>query len=180
MKKFTKLLESIQYQYGIAMGKIENKQWGKILNIIDKDDVFIDESTKGLEDEPHVTILYGLHKDVDCKEVSDIFKDINKINYIITECSIFENEKYDVLKFGVESNELIILNKWLMSAFEYTTNYPDYKAHITIAYIKKGEAKKYIDIIEKDFLQEMDIDDLKINEVIVSIPEQDKKVIKLK
>jgi 2'-5' RNA ligase len=62
--------------------------------------------------------------------------------------SLFENDEYDVLKFNVISNDLAKLNKLMKGNFEYTSNYPNYIPHLTIAYLKKGEGKKYIKNME--------------------------------
>jgi 2'-5' RNA ligase len=55
----------------------------------------------------------------------------------------FETPDYDVVKFDVKSKDLVKLNKLLTDSFEFTTDYPDYHPHMTIAYVKKGTGKKY-------------------------------------
>mgnify|MGYP003352094323 CR=1 FL=1 len=48
-------------------------------------------------------------------------------------------------------DKLNALNKQLCK-FPYTNDYPDYKPHITIAYVKKGLGKKYLDIFNNKSL----------------------------
>ena len=67
-----------------------------------------------------------------------ILSSINKEDvYKIHDESLFENPKYDVLKFDVISPLLNKINKKLTKELPYTSDFPDYHAHCTIAYIKK-------------------------------------------
>lgn len=114
---------------------------------IEKDDLYTTEPdefgwTYGLEIDPHVTVLYGIHDDS-----PEIFKEcaskIKKFDIKTGKVSIFENEKYDVLKIEVESNDLHKVHETFKEKTDNTQTFPTYKPHITVAYIKKGEAKKY-------------------------------------
>ena len=87
------------------------------------------------------------------KEVAKIFENIPPINIKLVDVSCFENEKYDVVKFGVESNELTILHEWLKHSFDYTSDFPDYNPHITIAYVKPDMGKKYCDELTDKYLE---------------------------
>jgi 2'-5' RNA ligase len=94
----------------------------------------------------HVTLLYGLHSDVTDSQVIDILKNWKSkdIKISINGIDIFENKDCDVIKMNVESDSLNELNKQL-SQLPHTTNIiPDYKPHLTIAYVKKGLGSKYI------------------------------------
>lgn len=109
----------------------------------------------GLEKEPHCTILYGLHdwdiKDADLKKCifDNIEDEVEELETRLVKVNFFEGtdketgEQYDVVKWEVESPDLTHLNQVLRENFPYTTNYPDYKAHITIGYFKKGTGKNY-------------------------------------
>jgi 2'-5' RNA ligase len=63
--------------------------------------------------------------------------------------SLFENAKYDVLKFDVENPVLAEINTEL-SKLPHTTNFPDYHPHATIGYLKPGTGKKYVDLFNGD------------------------------
>jgi 2'-5' RNA ligase len=99
------------------------------------------ESGHGLETEPHITVLYGLHVQ-QAKSIVDKI-DLCPVTFKIKNISLFENEKFDVLKFGIESERLNCLNKELCEKFEYTNNYPDYKPHCTIGYLMPGTGHYY-------------------------------------
>ena len=45
---------------------------------------------------------------------------------------------------NVESPMLRVLNSRI-SELPHTTDYPDYRPHITVAYVKPGKAEKYVD-----------------------------------
>jgi 2'-5' RNA ligase len=107
-----------------------------------------DLSGSGLEEECHVTLLYGLHSDeTDDQKILDISSsepiEIIKLHNV----SAFENAEYDVLKFDADSPVLHKLNSKL-TELPHTTSFPKYHPHCTIAYLKPGTAKKYIDAFE--------------------------------
>jgi 2'-5' RNA ligase len=58
--------------------------------------------------------------------------------------SIFEADDYDVLKFGCESKALDALHKATKHYFDNNWKWPEYSPHVTIAYVKKGTGKKYV------------------------------------
>jgi len=141
----SKVDESTVHDYGCVMGFFPTgKYWDSITNIVKKEDLYLDkdDDSYGLEDEPHITLLYGLHSDIPDSDVEDIVKEFKAPTLILNEISVFENENFDVLKFDVHHDALIDMNKKL-TTLPYTTDYPNYKAHTTIAYVKPGLGKKY-------------------------------------
>lgn len=104
-------------------------------------DVYDLDPGHGLETEPHITVLYGLHVQQSKPIVDKI--DLCPVTFKIKNISLFENEKFDVLKFGIESKDLHSLNKEVCEKFEYTNNYPDYKPHCTIGYLMPGAGHHY-------------------------------------
>jgi len=97
------------------------------------------------EDTPHITVLYGLHKTVKAKALTEIIDKHIKhpIEATIKKVGIFEGDEQDVVKFDIESPVLHKLNKAIRNSVEYTNSYDDFQPHITLAYTKKGTAKKY-------------------------------------
>jgi len=102
----------------------------------------------GREDDPHVTVKYGLHTD-DPKKVAEVVGGVGAVHGTLTEVNAFYGEEtgkdYDVLIVKVSSPELHDLNSWIAERLEHTDTWPDYKPHATIAYLKKGLAKKYVE-----------------------------------
>lgn len=160
MKKYLTLTEFINekkkevYEYGCAMLYFDFPQLSEIIKLIEPEDLYTEENSRsyGIENEPHVTLLYGLHAGV--KDV-DVFETISKHNIedmIVYNASSFNNEKFDVLKFDIRypvkgGAFLHNINQDLCK-LPHTTDYPDYHPHSTIAYLKKGTASKYISILK--------------------------------
>ncbi len=98
----------------------------------------------GIEDEPHITLLYGLDKDIETEDVKDALSKIKFGDVKLKKVSMFENEKFDVVKFDVEGEGLQEAFRSL-SKLPNTNKYPDYKPHVTIAYVESGKGQKYVD-----------------------------------
>jgi len=144
------------HEYGCAMLMVNasKKEWNDLQSMIEDEDVYTQEGDKsyGREDEPHITLLYGLHNDVEDSEIKDIVSDMEKTVVNLSKISIFEAKDYDVVKFDVigdSKKSLSKINKEL-SKLPHTTNFPDYHPHCTISYVKKGAGKKYIKTLEED------------------------------
>jgi 2'-5' RNA ligase len=98
---------------------------------------------EGREDEVHVTVLFGLHgNDVD--EVREVLRGVGPIKLTLGKSSIFEGEKFDVVKLSVVSADLVQLNKKLRDKCEHTLTHPKYVPHCTVAYVKKGLGRKFV------------------------------------
>lgn len=129
-------------EYGCLMLYLDVPIWSKLISIIKSEDLH----EKGLEKEPHVTILYGFHNEVNSNDVFKLYKEnfsLKPIKIKITGISVFNNNEFDVVKFDVNSKELHDINR-LMRNLPNTQTFPDYHPHITIAYVKKGTGSKYI------------------------------------
>ncbi len=131
-------------EYGCLMADFNQVGWKDFIeNLIDDKDIYKEEGY-GLETDPHITILYGLHDDeFKLDELKKILPPIEKVFAFKKNISIFENENFDVLKFDIESSILHELNSAICEKFPYTSTF-DYHPHMTIAYVKKGTGKKYI------------------------------------
>jgi 2'-5' RNA ligase len=143
MKKFTEIInESFTYDYGCVMINFDIPNWKKILDEIDKNDIY-NEKGYGLEHESHITLLYGYPKEVEVKDIKNIIGKIDNFYIELTETSLFQNELYDVLKFDVNCEILHFLNSSLMQ-LPNTSTFPDYHPHMTISYLKKGKGIMYL------------------------------------
>lgn len=133
------------YEYGCLMLNLNFPNWKIFTSDIDHEDLYQSESERyGIETDPHVTILYGIHKSIDDDVVDALFSDFKKSDFDLRVEGIdcFYNKDYDVLKMNIFSNKLNELNK-LAKRLPHTSDYPDYKPHITIAYLQKGKASQY-------------------------------------
>lgn len=154
-KKLNEKTEDQSYKSGCLMGyfatPFKNPK-------IDKKDIYDnDEHEYGLEIEPHVTILYGLDdKKINEDELVKLFSLIEGPEVSTSKISLFKNDKYDVVKWDIDSEELAILNKMVTSMFPYKSDYPDYHAHSTIFYGIKGKCDDYCKIFKKPFTKKID------------------------
>jgi len=140
-----------EIKLGCLMLYFNFTNWSEFIrNLISEEDIYIsnddeDINNYGYENEPHCTILYGFHHYNNI--VNDIKIYLPKLEDLddILRCDItsFEQEEYDVIKFDIKSEKLTNLNNKLCENFNYSNDYV-YHPHITIAYVKKGTASKYI------------------------------------
>jgi len=166
-----------KYDYGCVMLYLDvPKSDMKILqDVIDEDDIYHEEDNDGFgrEDEPHVTILYGIHADVPDEEVEKLIEQIKEPKIELKKVSAFKNDKFEVLKFDVESEDLQELNKKFKS-LPHTSTFPEYHPHVTIAYMKKGTCDKYIKKLnDKEPIK------VKIKNIVYSKPDRTKKTYKI-
>ena len=103
-----------------------------------------DNEDYGLEKQSHVTLVPCLDNNIDIDKLKSYLKPINEYDIVLTDISKFECEKFDVLKCAVKSKALKDTNKEIVDKFETHSEYKDYNPHMTIAYMKKGMADKYL------------------------------------
>lgn len=143
--------QNLKREFGCVMIFFDFPQLKSIQNNIDKEDIYEDpnDDNFGLENDPHCTLLFGLHKEVTTEQVKDIINNFTFTNLTPLNISKFStNPKYDVLKYDIGytikgGNYLNKINKELRK-LPHTSNFPDYHPHSTIGYLKPGTADKYI------------------------------------
>lgn len=112
-------------------------------NIVGEDLYLGPDGSFGRENNPHVTVLCGLHTSSPL-DVAPLIAGFPKVIIQLGLVSIFTtNELYDVLKIDVVSESLKYLNKRL-KRLGHTCFFPSYKPHATIAYVKKNSANHLI------------------------------------
>lgn len=134
--------------YGCVMMESKIKEWEDLhLSGIEEDDLYEvpNDDSYGLEETPHVTIIYGIHEDeVDPEVIAEVIeKNMEPTTVIIDEIGIFEGEEYDVVKYNVPLTEQLQKYRDIFLKFPNTQTFPDYHPHMTIAYVKPGLGKKY-------------------------------------
>jgi len=159
---------SDKHLYGCAMLFFKFDKLKEIQDKIEDYDLYTEEDGYGLEKEPHLTLLYGLHTDeVTSDEVINTITEYNMPNLTLFNISSFKNDKFDVLKFEVKSkmddyskkdDVIYLINKDLCK-LPYTSDFPKYQPHSTIAYLKPGTSDKYIKMFKNE---EYDVTPIKI------------------
>ena len=138
--------ESSGYEYGCVMVEVPVSNWNEITSYIDPEDVYTGgDDTHSIQENPHLTLLYGLHKEVTPEMVKSVFEGFTKdINIEVDGIGVFENKDYDVVKFNVNPDGALQELHDKLSEFPNSNSFPDYKPHITLCYTKKGTGKKYV------------------------------------
>ena len=139
--------KKIKFDFGCAMLFFAADKFKEIHDLINPDHIYKSKDVKGIEDEPHVTLLYGLHKGVTQKEVMDICGKYHIDELEITEASLFTtNEDFDVLKFKAYHPVLSNMHEEL-SMLPNSDKFTEYRPHVTIAYLKKEHSKDYVQLL---------------------------------
>lgn len=133
--------------YGFLMIGYEKPSFiQELQNKIPIEELYTEEDNDnfGIENETHVTLVPCLDKHLCCDELKQYLKPLSKYPIILANISKFENDKYDVLKCDVGSEPLMATNSEICSKFPTFSEFKDYHPHMTIAYLKKGMADKYL------------------------------------
>ncbi len=158
------------HSFSCVMATLDSKSivdWAK--KHIKEEDFY--EPEGGLEEESHVTVLYGLHTSKP-DEVKKILKNIKPFRIRLGKISKFEAAEYDVLKIEVEGVVLRKLNKEFKK-LPYTSKFPTYIPHCTLAYVKKGTCKDLVG--NRDFSGKS----INIKEIVFSSSTREKTIIEL-
>lgn len=139
--------DNVKYEYGCVMAIINEDASEKIIEIgkklIPDDILYFEEGQEyGREVEPHVTIKFGLTENYSKDMIGKLISKIELFKITLVAIDIFSNSKFDVVKFNVESDVLRKLNS-LFNKLPNEDEYPTYNPHMTIAYVKPGEGRRF-------------------------------------
>lgn len=112
---------------------------------IDKEDIYYGKDGEyGVEDCPHVTLVACLDNDTDLDKLKELLLPLEEYTCMLTNVSVFENDEYDVLKCDVGSVTLYQSNDDIRKVMPSHSEHQEYHPHMTVAYLKRGCAEKYI------------------------------------
>ena len=134
----------------MAFADIKSEIWDSFLDKINRKDLYVDENNPdeyGYEIEPHITIVYGILSMENNKDsILTLIKNFKSFSAQCSGIGIFESTDYDVVKLNIIPNEQILeYRKILLDNTKNEQTYSEFKPHMTLAYVKKGEGKKYIE-----------------------------------
>ena len=116
----------------------------KLHKDIDPEDVYeYGNEQFGLEKDTHATLAPCLDNGITVVELKKYLNPIGSYSACIGELSMFECPDYDVLKYDVTCQALHESNAKIGAHHTMHTEYT-YHPHMTVAYMKKGCAKKYM------------------------------------
>lgn len=137
-------------EYGCLMVDVSTTpSWKNIIESFEfkEDDIYRpDDEIYGIEENPHITIVYGFSNDINGDEIIEKAKetlDGRGISGSTGEIKVFDSDDCDVLVFGVENKILNELNKYFVKNYNPKIFHKDYQSHITICYLKKGKGSEY-------------------------------------
>jgi hypothetical protein len=131
----------------------------------------------GLEREPHVTVRYGIRGD-DLTGIREYLKQQAPFEAHLGKTESFPPSKGSdgaaVIQAPVNSLELHRINEEIEKHGDFKpSDFPDYKPHATIAYVKPEAAKKYVGMDETDGRS------FRVDSVTISDRNGKKEVVKL-
>lgn len=131
---------------------IDEKDWEThLINHFDEKDL---SEEHGIEEEPHITVLFGFTPEVTLEDIKHHIADkvISIEDIKISGLSLFENEKYDVIKLDIDSDKLHTYNTYFKESLSNESDFPIYLPHLTLAYLKTGTGQKYINELSEEEL----------------------------
>ena len=145
-KEFIKESQA-RYEYGCVMVDYNFENWSELLSSIEQDDIYkVEGKNYGLQPRPHLTLLYGVHKEVEDEDIQKCFEGMTEDDFKvqIEGVSLFENPEFDVVKLGVTKTDKLQEVYDRLSQLPNSNQFPEYKPHITIGYVKRGLGQKYL------------------------------------
>lgn len=138
----------VKYEFGCLMAMVNTESAKKIGEInkklISDDILYFEEGQEyGRENEPHITIKYGLTTNYPPKKIGEMVSHIKPFTVILESIDVFSNPKFDVVKINVKSNVLEKLNR-MLSKLPNEDKYPIYRPHLTLAYVKPNTGKPLV------------------------------------
>ena len=143
-------------KYGCVMMYSEIPNWkNDHLNMICLEDLYEKQGDDsfGREEYPHITVLHGIHDDETAAEVivAVMKQNMKPITLRAEYIDIFENGEYDVVKYNLSFTDELKEYRDILCNFPNTQIFPDYKPHMTLAYVKAGRGKKYRGKLKEPF-----------------------------
>lgn len=145
-------------KYGCVMLFADIPDWNKLVRrVIKEKDLYdpIEEPGEyGYENNPHITIIYGLHEDeiLDKSTIYNIIQEIPEMTISVKEIGVFDNTKsdkpYDVIKFDVDPTKTLLKFRDKFLELPNTQSFKEYHPHMTIGYVRKGEGSKHKRILK--------------------------------
>ena len=134
--------KKVAYSYSCLMANLPKPLANKVReyasSIPDKVIFNSRDGEMGREDNPHITVKYGIHT-TELKDIVSLLDDQPPIRVGLGKITSFLTDEAIVLKIGVYGEELMALNEKICKSLDCTDTYPEYRPHITIAYLQKSE-----------------------------------------
>jgi phage gp29-like protein/2'-5' RNA ligase len=104
------------------------------------DDALVAE---GREDDPHVTVKYGIDPAVTIEELRPIIGPRAAGSLTLGPTAFFAAPDWDVVFLTVDSPDIVALNKAIVDAVKTTSTKPNYVPHLTLAFVESGRGHEF-------------------------------------
>lgn len=137
-------------------------------------DLYEAEAEGGVEDDLHVTVLYGM-QDSDLETVREVCGGHEGFPIQFGNLVVFEDDDrdYDVVVVEIISGAIHQLHDDLVEATDPHQSYPDYVPHMTLGYFNKGTGNNHLGYY-------LMLDPVHVTDVEFSPVEGEKETIQLK
>lgn len=157
--------------YGVVMVDMPKG----ITNTFEIDEADLDGD--GREDEPHITVRYGIEAGQDLEDIKELLSKTEPFTVTLGKTGSFPPSTYSdgasVVIVHVESPALHKLNEALGKVGKWKkSDFDEYKAHMTVAYVKEGTESKYVGL---DTLEGIEHE---VTELVISDSEENRHVVK--
>lgn len=151
----------IVYNYSTVQARLSPEVTREILkfsrSLIAEEDLS-EEPGYGVEDEPHITIFYGIKEATPNEELEEAMERIGPFKSVkFAGLGMFDAPEHDVLIVEVDAPQLVELHNAIEKIYPDNGKNMPYHSHLTVAYVKKGMAQKYIDKYSDRFVGEFPI-----------------------
>lgn len=134
--------EASKYQFSSVQANLYVPESDRVMEFgraLIPDEDLVDVTAR--ENEPHVTVLYGLHT-ANPDDIREIIEGEPAFAVEVGKVRIFRQDDRDVVYVEAFSESFQRLHDKL-SVLTHTSTHPTYTPHITLAYVKKGAADKH-------------------------------------
>lgn len=104
------------------------------------DDALVGE---GREEDPHVTVKYGIDPTVTIEELRPIIGPRAAGSLTLGPTAFFAAPDWDVVFLTVDSPDIVALNKAIVDGVKTTATKPNYVPHLTLAFVESGRGHEF-------------------------------------
>lgn len=169
--KYDRSLSSLQIDVRGTLAD-EVVDWGK--NNLNDNELVINDTIYGREDDIHITVICGVTSPL--QTLINVFKKEKSFKVTLRNITLFQNQKYDVLKIDIESEKLHRLHRIANNDLIHTCKRPSFLPHITIAYLRKDCTSNVMSRVEPRLFNGRQV---QINELVYNPAFSEKHTIKL-
>lgn len=127
----------------LTLSPEQSKPIQEFVDSIPEEELYVDGGVSR-EKESHVTLLYGIAHN-DPKKITKLVENRAPVDFALKQTALMPTDKpFDILIVEVEGENVKPLHDLLFNSQPNENEHPVFKPHLTLAYLKKGVAAKYV------------------------------------